>query len=136
MTSNLAQPDDAGNGAGEAFPFGGLAVERALPGARERVELGAPPVLGDFPLGAQPALLLELVKCGIERAVADTQVIARYLAQPLADGPGVQRFERDNLEEQEVERALDEIGRSCHVPSVTEGTLSHFPSVSKGRWLS
>jgi len=34
----------------------------------------------------------------------------------LGDGPAVFRFERDGLEDQEIESALDKIGRLCHMP--------------------
>jgi len=46
-------------------------------------------------------------------------------AYNLRDGAGeafpIRGFERNNLEDEKVQRALDEVGRSRHEPSVTEG---------------
>jgi hypothetical protein len=57
----------------------------------------------------------------IERALADPQLLARHLANALRNRPAVQRFERDDAQDQEVECALDEIGRLAHgLLSVTD----------------
>ena len=48
----------------------------------------------------------------VERALGDLQRVARDLANPLGDGPAVQRPERERLEDQEIERALREVEMS------------------------
>src|SRR5579864_4415130 len=101
--------------------------------ARERIEFCATIVLRRFPLGGNPALLLELVQSGIERAVADLQHVPGDLFETLADGETVEGLKRKNLQEQHIQRALDQIGRFAHiVASVTERSLHPFLSVSKG----
>ena len=101
--------------------------------ARERIEFRATIVLRCFPLGGNPALLLQLVQSGIERAIADLQHISGDLFEALADGKTVERLERENFQQQHVQRALDQIGRFAHkVDSVTERRVHPFPSVSKG----
>ena len=57
------------------------------PWRRQGVDLRAALVLGGPPLGADPALLLQLVQGGIERAVAHLQRVLGHLSQALADGP-------------------------------------------------
>ena len=61
---------------------------------RVAVELGLPAGLRPFPLGAQPASLLQAVKGGIERALVDLDDRARDLLQPLRDPVPVRGFER------------------------------------------
>src|SRR5579864_371442 len=101
--------------------------------ARERIEFRAAIVVRCFPLGGNPALLLELVQSGIERAVANLQHVPGDLFETLADGETVEGLERKNFQEQHIQRPLDQIGRFAHViASVTERTLHLFPSVSKG----
>src|SRR5262245_10756934 len=97
-----------------------------MPEARacELIELGPPVVLRRFPLGGDPALVLELVERRIERPFAHLENFPRNLAEPDADSPAVQRLERENLQDQEVECALNQIGRFAHrLPSVTERRL-------------
>jgi hypothetical protein len=45
----------------------------------------------------------------IERPIADLENVARDLAEPDADGPAVQRLEGEDLEDQKIEGALDEV---------------------------
>src|SRR3954468_3330281 len=112
--SGLLEADHLGNRAGQAIPAGGLVLELPASSAGERIELGAPVVLGRLPLVLDRALVLQLVQRGIERSIGDLKTVARGLPQPQPDGPAVQRLERQNLEQQQVQRALDEIGWSAH----------------------
>src|SRR4051794_32181486 len=131
-----AEPEHVGDRAGEAQPGVHLRRELAAARAREAVHLRAAVVAGRLPLGAQPALLLELVERRIQRAVAHGERVARYLPQAEADRVAVQRLERDDLHDQQVQRALDQIGRLAHpVPSVTEWSIPPLRSVIKGRVL-
>ena len=59
-------------------------------------------------------MLFELVERGVERALADLQDVARHLPDALRDRPAVHRLERDDLQDQQVQRALHEIGRFAH----------------------
>jgi hypothetical protein len=100
MRSGLFEFHDVGNGCGEAAPVGGFFFEMFSAEPRERIELGAPIIFSWFPFGSDPPFLLELVKGGIERAVADLENIAGDLFEALADGVAIQRFEGKNLEKE------------------------------------
>ena len=54
----------------------------------------------------------------IERAFGDLQDFARDLSEPRVYRPAVQRFERQNLQEQKIKRPLNEIGRFAYVSSL------------------
>src|SRR5262245_49150128 len=135
MCSGLTEADDTRNGAGKPLPLGGFPVERAVAGSRQRVVLRPPAAGRDLPLCAQPPFLFEFVEGGVQRSIAYLQIVARHLTQPLADGPRMERLERDDGEEEEIQRSLDEVGGLGHLPSVTEVTLQRLPSVSKGKRL-
>ena len=63
---------------------------------------------------ADPAFLFELVERGIQRSVAHLQHVLGNLLEALPNRPRVERFEREDLEDQKVERALQEVGRLTH----------------------
>src|SRR5262245_11121559 len=113
--SRLFHPDDGRDGAREPLPVGAFAFEVLATRAGQVVELRAPPEVARLPLRGDPALLLELVQRGVERSVADLQRVIGDLPEALADRPAVHRLERQNLQDQEVERSLDEIWRLAHV---------------------
>src|SRR5687768_9936397 len=93
-----------------APPLLRLRAEGPAPGARELVVLRPPPVLGGAPLALDPPLLLEPLEGRVERALADVQRVARELLDPLRDGPPVHGLERQRLEDQQVQRAADDVG--------------------------
>ena len=92
--------------AGQARPAILLDRKLAATGGRKGVELGLPAGLRLFPLGAQPAFLLQAVEGWIERALVDLDHRTRDLLQPLRDTVPMGGFEREDLENQHVERAL------------------------------
>ena len=87
-----------------------------------------------FHSDGDPALVLELVQRGVERSVAHLQDVTGYLLEALPDGPAVERLEGEDFENQQVERALDEIGWPAHGASLgyRELHIHPFLSVSKG----
>src|SRR6266478_9263988 len=91
-------------------------IETATAGTGQRVEFRAPPELARFPLGRNPASQFQLVERGVKRPVADLELLVRHFLESLADGPSVLRFERDDLQQQQVERSLDEIWWFAHGP--------------------
>src|SRR5690242_13050747 len=95
------------NGAGKAVPIGGLLFQLALAEACKRIKLGTAIVFRGLPLCGDPTLLLELVKGGIERTIADLQNVAGDLLQSKADGVAIHWFEREDFEEKQIESALD-----------------------------
>jgi hypothetical protein len=68
------------------------------PSRRELIELRPPVVFGPLPLRLDPALLLQLVKGRIERAVTDLEDVGGHLLQSQPDGPSVQRLQHENLQ--------------------------------------
>jgi hypothetical protein len=97
--SHLVQAHYIGNGGREAVPMGGLLPKAFATESRQRVELRAAVVLGLFPFRGYPTLLLEFVKCRIQRAIADLKNVARNLFESLADGPAVERLQGEDFEE-------------------------------------
>src|SRR5215467_1035620 len=120
--SGLLQPHHARDCAREPLPICGFLLQLLPSHASERVELGSPIVFGRFPLGCDPAFLLQFVQRRIEGAVADLENVSRNLLQALPDGPAMQRFERQYLQKQQIQGPLDKIGWFAHsrLHSVTE----------------
>src|SRR5262249_49499239 len=119
----------------EALPLRALFVHGLPAGAGERIELRAPVVLAVAPLGLDPPLLLELVERGIERALADGEEVVGHLPNPLRDRPAVHRLGGHDFQDQQVERALYEVGRFAHglSPWLPTGSIRRLLSVIKGR---
>src|SRR5437867_7695 len=91
-----------------------LLIEAPPAGSGQRIELRPASQLARFPVRADPAGQLQLVKRGIKRPIAHLQLLAGYLLEPLTDRPSVLRFERNDLEEQQVQRSLHEVRRLAH----------------------
>src|SRR5690606_31860740 len=109
------ETNDSRDGLRQPIPVRTLAGEPLSASARQRVELGPPVVLRGAPFGRNPAVVLELVQRGIERSVAYLQHLVGDLPQALANCPAMERFEGEDLQQQQVEGALDQIWRSAHV---------------------
>src|SRR6185503_12940920 len=111
-------------------------LELLSTGTRERIELRAPVVLGLLPLCGDPAFLLELVQGGVERAFADLKHLLRDDLQPAADRPPVERLDREELQDQEIECALDEIAGPAHLmcpPVAPIGDLGESSATPLGK---
>src|ERR1051325_2294740 len=106
--------DDQRDRCRQALPLRGFLLESATAFTRQRVVLGATVVLAVSPLRFDPSLLLQLVQRGIERALTHLQNVVRHLADPLRQCPAVHRLERDDLENQKIQRALYEVSRLAH----------------------
>src|ERR1700730_18452513 len=48
---------------------------------------------------------------GVERPLSDLERVARDLSNVIADSPAMHGFQRKRLENQQIQRALDDIGR-------------------------
>src|SRR5664279_222610 len=92
-----------------------LLGESLLPRGGQRVELRAPPLGRDPPAAAHEPLILETVEGRVERALIHLQHVVRELADSLRDPPTVQRRGEDGLEDQEIERSLQQISAVGHV---------------------
>ncbi len=58
--------------------------------------------------------MLEAIQRGIERALLNLQAVLRDLLNAEQDAVAVQRPQRDGLEDEEVEGALQQLGRVAH----------------------
>src|ERR1043166_6236076 len=79
--------------------------------ARQSVELGPPAKLACFPFRRNPTSQLQLVQRGVERSVADLERFPGHLFQPLANCPTMHWGQRQNLQDQKIQRPLHEIRR-------------------------
>lgn len=68
----------------------------------------------DRPISGNPALLLEFVKRWVQRSGTDLENVIRHLLESLGERPPMQRFELEDFEDQEVERALEEVDGFAH----------------------
>src|SRR5262245_292204 len=93
-----------------AVPVCGLRLELLLPRARERIELRAARVLGVAPLGVAPAGPFQPLQRDEQRAGIHAEHAARDLLDTARDAEAVHRLEAQRLENQHVERALDDVG--------------------------
>lgn len=50
------------------------------------------------------------MECGVQRALARVEAFAGDLSNAVRDAPPVVRAERQNLQNQQVERPLEEVG--------------------------
>jgi len=84
-------------------------LELAPSGLRQRVVLGLAPVLRLTPLGAQPPFLLQPVQRRKQRSRLHVERAARHLADAPRYPQLVQRFEPERRQDEQVERALQQI---------------------------
>src|SRR5262245_9449446 len=109
MASTLLEDQrDAG---GKLLPERALLVELAPAGVGQGVVFGATAVRLRLPVGDDPRLVLESVQRRVERTLLDLERLFRDLPDPVCDGPAVKRFEGDDAKDQEVEGALEKVGR-------------------------
>ena len=78
-------------------------------GGGEPVVLCAPAVLGDAPLRVDPASLLEPDERWVDGALAYLQRVLGELLDAVGESPSVHRRERERLEDEQVERALQDL---------------------------
>src|SRR5690242_2311701 len=124
-SGSLEQQADRG---GKALPGRQLAVQLLPAVARQTVHLRRASLVGRFPLRDDPALAFEPVQGGIERPLADRQLVIRERLYALDDRPAVERSASERLENEEIERALEEIGGFRH-------DLTRIPRPSTMRYL-
>ena len=81
---------------------------------REVIEFGFAAGFGLGPLRLDPALLLQPVQRRIERSLLDLKRFPGDQLNALGNCPPVLRFERESLQNQQIQGALNEIGRFTH----------------------
>src|SRR3954465_13508359 len=98
----------------QTFPAFELARELFAAGRGERVELRVAPGPGDASPGLQPSLLLQAMQRWIQRTLSDLQSVFAHLLDTFRDGPSVLRFEGHGLENQQIQRSLDQVRWFAH----------------------
>jgi hypothetical protein len=126
--SSLLQAHYGSDRPGQPLPMGRLALKMAPSKPRQSVKFRAPPQFTRLPFGGNPPLLLKLVQRRVKRAVTHPQNIAGDLIQTLADRPPMHRLQRQYLQQQQIQRSLNEIGRFTHasMSSLTDNNI-HRP---------
>ncbi len=95
-------------------------------------------VIGDAPLGFDPALRFQAIKRGIKRSLFNMQDVLRHLLYPIGDGEAVPRIVLERFQDQHVERAVNEVrfflGHTlfCYLDSLGEQLFNHLPRLSRG----
>src|SRR5712691_3526509 len=133
--SHLFQSDNRGDRGGEAFPVGGFTFQLLTTRSRQFVELRTATQLAGLPLRLDPTLLFQLVEGGIQGTIADLQFLARHLLESLAHRPPVQWLECQDFQQEQIERALDEIGWLTHqcCPRLPMTTIQLLDAVETDR---
>src|SRR5438067_1287564 len=111
----LQQPRDGG---GAARPLGGLDRQLLSAGARQRIEPRAPRVLGLPPFAVHPAGAFQPLQRHQQRAGIHLEHAAGHLLDAARDAEAVHWLEAERLQNEHVERALDDVRRLVHGASV------------------
>src|SRR5581483_10059461 len=93
----------------ERFPARALAHQLPLSGGGEAVLLHPLMVLAGFPIAPNPARALQPVQCRVERAGFHRQHIAGVQADGLADSIAMLGSPLQGLEDEQVQRALQQL---------------------------
>src|SRR4030095_8012308 len=111
-----------------AVPVARFFLQLFAPGGREPVKARPALVLGLAPLARDEALVLEAIQRRIERALLDAEALLRDLLDAEQDAVAVERAERNGLEDQHVERPLQQFGWLAHrrFSSTDYESLPHF----------
>src|SRR5688572_4356719 len=138
MASSLLH--DQLNRAGEPRPALEF-LRQLLPARRaEAVRLRLAPGLGHDPVRLEPALLFQAMQGRIQRPLRHLQHVAADELDSAGNRPPVLRAAGERLEDEQVERALDEVGRSAHIviPRLSTVTprLSTIRAVAQGSSLA
>src|SRR4051812_45225534 len=102
-------PKNAPDGSGQRVPLAGFGVE-LLPALRgQSIELGAPIVLGGALLERNPAALDQPVKRRIEGSLLDQEHVVRATLDRLRDRMAVRRSPPERAQNEQIQRALQEL---------------------------
>src|SRR5579864_230293 len=119
-SSTLLQ--DQCNSGRQTFPLTQFFLELFGACGSQFVELGTAIVVGDAPLGIDPASLLQSRQCGIQRSLAHLKSFLGNLLDALGNSPTMHRFERQRFEDQQVQSALQQLHLFAHQASYRMST--------------
>src|SRR5215207_8836376 len=107
LALGLQQP---GDGRGATGPVRGLDFELFSTGASECVEPRTARVFRLAPLGIEPTGTLQPLQGGEQGSGVDLEHSARDLFNAAGDAEAVHGLETEGLEDEHIERALDDVG--------------------------
>jgi len=119
MFVSLDSFDDQPNRVREPAPLLEFRLQPRASSRRQRIELRAAIVLRILPLGLNPALVLQTMQSGVQRALLNLQHAFGDLHNALRYRPPVHRLQRKRLQNQQVKRAYlafafgSSLGRFC-----------------------
>src|SRR5262249_12726657 len=113
-------------------PVRGLDFELFLSRPGQRIKLGTARVLGLAPLRVQPAGALQPLQSSQQRPRIDPEYALRDLFHAPGDAEPVHGLKTESLEDQDIQRALDDI--SVRVVHGSFMTLSRFILIVKMWW--
>src|SRR5439155_1841723 len=105
----IGHSKDELDGVDQSLPTGSFCFELLPAFACQAIELRLPSSLGLLPIRRQEVAVFKPVQSRVKRPLRDLGHTARYLLQSLRNCVSVDRAKRDNLQEQEIQRALGEI---------------------------
>src|SRR5688572_31195100 len=106
--------EDQRDGISEPQPVARLGVHVDTPLARQPIKLCLAPGVAHLPFGGKQLAVLEAMQGRIERALCDLDHVAGNLLEALSDGVPMQRDGGQDLQDQEVERTLRQVGLGRH----------------------
>lgn len=99
---------DAADGSRQPAPLAGFANELFAARAGEGIEARLAIVRGDAPFGGDPALRLQALQGGVQRAVIDEENILGLFLNGARDSLAVLGAEDQHAENEHIERTLQE----------------------------
>src|SRR5689334_4076847 len=106
------------DGVDVVLPSRDLAAERLPPFGGQRVVARPPIVVRHTPLGAHGTAVFEAVQRLVQRGVDDAELAGGAVVDPLAEREAVHRAGGEGAEDEQVERAVEEVFRVAgHSPS-------------------
>jgi hypothetical protein len=110
----LRRLHDFGDDRRHAVPLFAFRLQLFAARSREGIVLRPAIVLGDLPLGFDPAFFLHAVERRVKRTFVDLKSATRELLEFLRDAPTVQFAAAQNAEDKHVERTLWQITFVAH----------------------
>src|SRR5436190_2225218 len=105
--------------AGAPVPVRSRRLELSASRTRQRVDPGAARVFGLPPLGVDEPAAFEALQRRQQRTGIDLEDAARHLLDATRDPEAVHRLEAERLEDEQVERALNDVGvRVAHAATL------------------
>src|SRR3954469_4131695 len=111
----LCEAKDGLNRADDALELFAFVYEVLASGGGDRVEARAPVVFGRAPLGTDVAVEKETLERRVKRAFADLQYVTGDIANALRDAVAVHGVRGQRAEDEEVERAGEQLGAGVFV---------------------